>query len=217
LIDAKGILSPNRVLEDFLSYNLHESTSVFQENPDCMVQYDFRLGEESDGTLDCSSQVYTPVLGPTVSGFAWNGTLQYAENYTFNDFIIGPAAGTKRFLTNAPSTQNIRVQENSYLYFLSGLTASPIIGPSQSPPKGYPLALEVVITTATSTATWYVIPNISITPNKIYSIGVGPGDINSYVFENQVWSGLGVLASDFIIDCNTISYTVKLTNYSLLG
>lgn len=216
LQNGKGIISPNRIIEDFLSYDLHRSSSIFQEASNSFLEWDCVIGEESDGTLDCSGDNYIIAYGITVSGYAWNGTKQYDDDYTYTDFLMG-ATGPSRFLTNAPNETTIRVQENSYLYFLNDIDATAHIGPT-AVPNGYPIALEVTVTPITgSNVIYYIVPDINIESNKMYSVGTGPGDINSYVFRDQVFRTNGNAVTDFIIDCNTKSYSVRLTNVLIVA
>lgn len=217
LQDGLGILSANRVIEDFLSYDLHGPTAGFSLANQSLVKWSIELGEETDGTLDCTGTTYLQQFGPTVTGWAWNGALQPTDTWTYADFYQSTGGTGIRFLTNGPNRQRVKTEDSSFLYFLSGIAATAHLGPT-APPNGYPICLKINTVSATGASqNWFMVPSINIEVNKMYSIGVGPALINNQVTANQVFSAFGTLATGTIIDCSTRSYSVELTNYELVG
>lgn len=211
---GKGVLSANRILEDFVSYDLHDEP-CFQICGNSFVDYSIQLGEENDGTLDGSGGTPVITLGATVSGYIWNGTVQYNDDYDYTDFLVGLTSGItdKLFLTNAPRTQEVNFFDNSFLYWLNGVTASGI--PAGSTGIGIPpLAMEIIVTGPTSSSTYYIFPDQDITDPMMLSLGVGPADINRMSFDGFLYDTFGTPVVDEIINCNTVQYTVQLTDFT---
>jgi hypothetical protein len=205
---------PYKVIADFLSYDLWRGPD-FQICNNSIVDYTIRFGEESDGTFDCSSGDYQITWGPSFSGKAFNGTLQYLEK-TFDETqwtLVQPLSAA-RFLTNAPLTQNIQTFEHSALYYIQGFTNS--IGNPNAPSAT--TAMEIIITNNDNTTeTWYVLNFNAAPAYTMWAIGVGPNDINTYVTNGIVFSALGLTPSGDIIDCDVKDYSVRITDYTIVG
>lgn len=204
---GKGVLQPHRIIEDFISYDIHEQFAGFQICTNSMVEWSSRIGEESDGTLDGTGASYSITFGPTVSGFAWNGTYQYGDDYDFTDFRITSTTSNRRFLTNAPNEQDIYFNESSFLYFMNGVDY--IFASSSTSPD---IVLEIVVYLDGIPTTYYAIPTIDIPINKICSVGVGPSDINKMCALDMVVTPQGSVVNSRIIFCGIDYYTVRLTD-----
>lgn len=211
---GKGVLQANRILEDFVSYDLHRQEG-FSNAINSMISYDIVIGEESDGTLDGSGPGFEITPGPTFSGHIWNATLQYRDAYTFNDFLTGLTAAPKRFLTNAPKTQLVQPDENLALYFMNGLTAAAAPGPTISGTQV--ISAEIEVFGPTSSTVYYIFLNENIEPNTIVSLGIGPSDINRLVDIGRLFNALGEPVSEPVIDCDVIKYTVQLKSFTPVG
>lgn len=213
---GKGVTQPNRILEDFLSYDKHTPIG-FQKCENSFVQYDIQFGEESDGTLDGSGAGFTVSYGPTATGYVWNGTLQYEDDYDYTQYLIaGATGGTASFLTNAPISQDIQLEESSFLYWLNGVTANAVGGTISFT---QPLAIHVMVypQDGSSPDNYYILPNAALTPRCMASAGVGPEDINQAALNGNMYDDRfpGIPNTNPPITCDTLKYTVQLSNYSM--
>ena len=201
-------------MADYLSYDLWRGPN-FQLCPNSIIDYTVRFGEESDGTFDCSSGDYEITWGPSFSGKAFNGTIQYLEeSFSENNWLIA-SGNNGRFLTNSPDTQSISEFEHSALYYIQqtqNLTGSTSSGPSAS------TALQIIITNEDNTTeTWYALNFLPGASYSMWAIGVGPNDINGYVEQGIVYNSFGTQATEPIIECGVSSYSVRITDYSIVG
>lgn len=198
LVDGKCVITINRVLEDFLSYDRIEFDEPFKDCTNSYLEYEILFGEETDGTYDCSGGSFEATYGLTFSGFAWNGTIQYGESFDSFDYQVG-SYSLASFLTNSPDEQDIYLYENSYLYWLN--TASM----SQS--------LEIVETSTGGTSSYYYIDIATIVAPQITGCGVGPLDINTYVTQGVVYNIVTDVMTQSIITCDTASYSVRVVEF----
>jgi len=208
---GKGVLQPNRIMEDFLSYDKH-ITQGFQTDDNSFVRYDIQFGEESDGTLDGSNGDYIITLGPTITGYVWNGTLQYADSYTFLDYLVGPSAGTSSFLTNGPDIQEIQLEESAFVYWLNAIGCTGFTGAPA--PTTFPLAMQVTVY-GTTTETYWILPYNNISDREMTSLAVGPADINELADQGHVYDDTGAQEFGPIITCDTTKYEIKITDYEV--
>lgn len=199
-----GVMIPARMIEDFLSYDLIRDYGITNA-PNSMLKYEMSIGEESDLTIGGTGQ-----MGATYSvgytGYAWNGTLQYAEESDYTQFLIGPTSNA-RFLTNAPNEQDIDINESSFLYWLNGIT-----GPTGASASTYPLAVKITV----GTASYYTFPQELITPYTMSGIAIGPADINALAANNMLFNAFGATAAGPVITCDS-TYTVQITDFVPAG
>jgi hypothetical protein len=181
--------------------------------PNSIARWDVQIGQESDGTIDCSGSSTVFIPGPTVTGWSWNATVQYDEAREYDSFAMGPSAGTSSFLTNSPSIQTIGIDEPSYLYWLSDMGAS---GGATSGTLPFVVQIRTTSTTG-STAAYWILLDSNIDPAKIYSVAVGPAQINQFASVGKMITSLGVPFEGPVIDCSTKQYDVNLTNLITLG
>lgn len=209
---GKGVLQPNRIMEDFLSYDRH-ITQGFQTDENSFIRYDIQFGEESDGTLDGSNGDYIITLGPTITGYVWNGTVQYDDSYTYLDYLMGQTGSAGDFLSNSPGTQDIGLDESSFLYWLNGIGCTGFTGGTA--PSFFPLAMQITITGATSTDTYWILPSVNLTDREMTSLAVGPADLNELADLGHVYDDTGAQVASPIITCDTVSYALQITDYEV--
>lgn len=211
LEDGKCVIQIHEVLSDFISYDKWIGPN-FQTCTQSFATYSVRFGEESDGSLDCSGTSFDTVYsGSTFSNTAFNGTIQYFDQ-TFNPvaYYVGPSYNNSsaKFLSNGPSTRSVGESDTPVLYYISSDEVLPGAGPSVSH------GLEVTITSTTgATAIWNVLNGVASEAGSILAIAVGPQQINDYVDQGIVRLYHGTVATQSIIDCDTASYAVRITNY----
>lgn len=212
LVDGKCVMTLNRVIEDFVSYDKWIGPN-FQICTSSVATYSVRFGEETDGTYDCTGDDFDVAYDPTYSGRVFNGTIQYGEAFDIEDYYIG-GGYIGDFLTNQPDdTGYLNVTDSSYLYYISMDTVTTgATGP-------FPVAdqaLEVLVYDEFGGITiWYVLNLNPSPPNTIIAIGVGPDNINDYVSQAIVWNSSGVIADGPIITCDTIQYKVRISTYEI--
>ena len=205
--EGKGVMQPGRILEDFLSYDLHRSFTG-QLCPNSYLYYEIQFGEYSDGTLDGSSLAFETTWGPTFGAYAWNAAKQYDDVYTFEDYLVGdPLVSIGRFLTRAPITLDINLTESQTLSILQDATVN--------------VTLTIIVYEGLTASTYYIPQPYGFTAGDtteyaVSSWACGPADLNLAVTEGLVWIPGSVQATDPIIDCNTTKYEVKFTDYVII-
>lgn len=210
--DGLCTVSLNRVLEDFISYDLPGLTG-FAGCPNSSTSYYLAFGEETDGTLGCTGASFSVVMGdPVARWYVFNGTLQYGEDWNPFHWLAGATTSTTvQFLTNAPTTQDVKVTESSFLYFILGATAPAATGGAGD------LDFYLRVRTTASNGVqenFFVMPDATFTAATICSVAMGPVDLNAAVTAGRVWSQTsGALQTDPIVGCTTVSYAVKLGRY----
>lgn len=106
LKDGKCVMTFNEVISDFISYDRWNGPN-FQICTQSKCDYKIIFGEETDGTSDCSNGTFGIQYGPSHSGIAFNGTLQYAEKtFDANQYLMNTGS-TASFLTNSPRTTQV--------------------------------------------------------------------------------------------------------------
>lgn len=207
---GKGVLQANRIFEDFVSHDIYEPGS-FNLCENSFINWEIRIGEESDGTLDGSGDSFSIVMGPTATGMSWNGTVQYADEWTYEDFEMTLSEENIRFLTNAPNVQDIGFNESSFLYWINGITFEPPDNPGETGSL-FSLKITIYYPNGTNDTLW-AIPDTSLSESTIVSIGVGPQDINRLSAENLIRNSAGAVIDYRPIFCGVDYYTVQLTTY----
>lgn len=210
LINGNCVMQFNRIIENYIS-NPKWTGPNFQIATASFVEYSVIFGEETDGTYNCTGTDFTTTYGPSFSGKAFNGTIQYEEiNFDLTDYSVGAIANaTASFLTNCPDELDIADGEHSFLSYISS-SAVVTVGP----PTYASHALQVVVTNNLgATRTFYVLNEVNSPAYTIYMIGVGPADINSYPPQNIVLEDNGSIITTDLIDCNTVTYKVRIADY----
>ena len=214
LTNGKCVMSFNRIIEDFVSYDKWVGPN-FQIATSSIANYQINFGEETDGTYDCSDGEFVTNFSATFSGKIFNGTIQYGEDFDIDDYYVGDSDNSDaKFLTNMPSSTSIQINETSFLYYIS---ENAVTTPSPSPVPSADHALEVRVNHGDGSSTNYYVLNIRPSPaNVILSIAVGPENINDYVNQNIVYDGCGNLETDPILTCDDVSYQVRISDYTIV-
>lgn len=190
----------NRVLEDFVSYDLHSNLYGLAVNDDSICSYVLKFGEEYDTSSDCNQEttVY-PDLTVTSTFYAWNAALQYREwkDFDYTDYEMN--ASSKRFLTNAPSGHLIRFSDQATINFFN-LTSSVI-----------DYVRVITYDSNDSVLGSFAIDNpystVTVTSRRLLTLGVGPDNLN-----NTTLSSTYLTDIQPVITSSVAYYTVTLWN-----
>jgi hypothetical protein len=113
-VDGRGLFDAKRIIENYVTYDLPTlgENAGFYRNDNSFYKYSVKIGEEY-GT--------TPVVvanQQTVSGkYIFNGVFDWRDfiDYLYTDYILTKGLTGKPFLSNAPTTQNIELNQNAWL------------------------------------------------------------------------------------------------------
>ena len=122
-LSTNTLYSPARVLETYVTYDLTNQIITSGLTTNSFKQYEVKIGEEYGSALT-GTTVYSGLT--TVSGYTFNGVLQYDEIPTW-DYLdyIAASGGTSSFLTNSPASKLIKVTERETMAIIfSGITAA---------------------------------------------------------------------------------------------
>lgn len=119
-----GVFDVHRIIENYLTHDIAEDSYGFQRNDNSWRQYQVKFGEEYGIS---SGIVVYPNLTLSSSGDVINAALGFTEykDYAQANYILSDS--NKKFLTNAPSSQNINSSEHAWLHMLqetSGVVSS---------------------------------------------------------------------------------------------
>jgi hypothetical protein len=112
--ELSGKVNVSPLLESRVSVDINLSDNRILPNTNSYVEYTLKIGE-AYGT---SGTVIYPGLA-TVSGkYLWNAVLDYPDfcNYSSGDYILSPSTPCD-FLTHKPSSGDIMIDDNAWLYF----------------------------------------------------------------------------------------------------
>lgn len=204
-----GIISLNRVLEDFIGFDYFPGLYGATTAVESLKNYIVRFGEETDGTYGCTGASFAVNPNLAISGlrYVFNGCVQYADQFQYLDYLVNDntTPTVRKFLTNAPIEQSINVDEEAYLYV-----------PTQHVGGGTSLHLQVDVNYLDgSTALYYVSGyDFSLTFIRMDAWGVGPVNINLGASYGIVLNSVGAtVGATSIIDCSVESYDVKIVTY----
>jgi hypothetical protein len=185
----------NRLLEDFVSYDLNSNlygSSIFTDNSNTCAKYVLKFGEEYDSSAQCDTgtTVYDN-LTVTSSYYAFNAALQKNEWISWLSTNYSMLASTSKFLTNIPDKALINLGSQMTFNFVN---------------SGLVDRLKVItydgagttIGTYTYTNGFSAVTNSS---NKILTVGVGTENLNN----STLLSG-----SQPVINADVSYYTVQL-------
>lgn len=189
-----GVFDIHRIVENYISHDISTTTYGFQRNENSGKQYQVKFGEEygiSSGII-----VYDALTNSS-SGDIFPGALGFLDykDYSQANYILG--GSTKKFLTNAPASQNIFTDENAWLYMIQ--ETSGVISSAR------------VVTKNAAGATIDTINIVNPYPdsdadhrNQFLRFGCGTYNLN------QIDSSLLNGASQPIIGSNVASYTISI-------
>ncbi len=111
------IFSANRVLENYLSYDLPQNTVTWALNQNCAACYNIKIGEQYAINPATGATNYSGLTN--VEGIVWNGALQYQylPNYDYVSYLLtGSTTGSSaNFLSYQPDNILIRPNERASL------------------------------------------------------------------------------------------------------
>ena len=111
-----GMFNPSRIIESYISKDIAMTDTGITHNPNSYINYQLRFGE----SYGASSSGVTVYADMTLTGqkYIWNGVYDYQDAcvYSSGDIIAAPSNNTK-FQTNKPSSGDIEIDDNSWLYW----------------------------------------------------------------------------------------------------
>jgi hypothetical protein len=106
------------IAESYVSHNILSTTTGFATNPNSYCEIQVKVGEEYDvvgvktlfADLDTSTEIYT-----------FNSVFDFLDfvGYSSSDYLL--TSSTKKFLSNAPSTQYVRSGNRLWLYSINNV------------------------------------------------------------------------------------------------
>ena len=111
-----GSVDLHKYIESQVTSNILLTDTAIEQNADSIIKYDVKVGEEYD-----VAGVLTEFLAQnTISGkYGFNGSIGYNSFIDFfnGNFTFPLSAGTPvNFLTNSPTSLNIALAENAFMY-----------------------------------------------------------------------------------------------------
>lgn len=209
-VNGYGFYDVHRILESFVSFNLSNlQVSPTNAGTACLLcdsvfkAYKISFGEEYINSGDSSIVFNEAVLNTNVM-YAYNGVFDYPDfvNYNQGDWLI--ASGSGRFLTNAPSTQSIRLNTNAFLHLMYNTT-------------NLVDHVKITVNYNTGSSAVFTVSNIykalSNDGDRFLRIPCGPFNINQNAALRAENEG------NDIIDDTVLSYTLQMADSSgnLLG
>lgn len=190
----------NRVLEDYMSYDLHNNlygSSIFSANSNTCKVYVLKFGEEYDSSPQCDAgTTLTANMTNTGNYYAFNAALQHREWLQWDSANYDMTAGSDaKFLTVMPDKALITLgSQLTFNFIQSGQV------------------FKLLVTTYDSSGNVISFYNYTNTLNsvtgsdrKVLTVGVGPENLNN--------STLAV-GSQPVINADVSYYTVQLVNNS---
>lgn len=188
----------NRVLEDFVSYDLKNNlygSNIFAMNSNTCKAYVLKFGEEYDNSAQCNAgtTVY-PDLLTTTTYYVFNAARQYGEWLDWDPDDYDMYHITAKFMTDFPNEALINMGHQLTFNFLN---------------SGFVYFLRVQTYSASNTllGEYYFDNNYFVvtgSANKILTVGVGPENLNNSILS------VSSPSSGVPITNNVHHYTVEL-------
>lgn len=109
----------NKIISDYLSYDLHDGLTGVATNPNSIVDYQIKFGESYDSSAlcDAGATLYTNLTNATLA-YAFNGVIQDIDfdDWDYTDYK--PTDTTTKLLTNFPDYLPIGINDSYYINFL---------------------------------------------------------------------------------------------------
>jgi hypothetical protein len=196
LVTGEATVTGARMLEDYLSSDPFAGLQGFTAAYRSGFVYTVQFGEETDGTVGCTGASFQVALGTAGStGFAFNGTLQYGEDWNAASWVATDAVGatqSTRFLTNGPTSQYVQTLDESYLYYVCRYSAG-----------GTAPGLRIRVTSSSGIVTnfwmYSFVPQTSV--HEVQAVGVGPQNLNRAAVAGLVIDNCGTLTAGPIVSC----------------
>jgi hypothetical protein len=172
-MDVNGYASfkVNRILEDYVSFDLHQNLfgSTYNVNSSCY--YTLKFGEEYDSSVSCTSgSTPYPDLTVGTKSYAINAALQYKEWKSWDYTKYSTNATTRKFLSNIPNNTLIASNEQFVLNYID-LAANT---------SGLRVEWTIYDETGTIIVQVRQILNTSFPDQIVRSVGVGPNNFVNY-------------------------------------
>jgi hypothetical protein len=113
-----------KVIESYVTHDIDSTTEDFAKNENSWVYFQIKFGEEYDVA---GVKTLTADMTTSATIYAYNSIFDFNDfvDYDSDDFGFGSTGVEKRFLTNAPSSQNVREGNKLWLHsFTSGSQAN---------------------------------------------------------------------------------------------
>lgn len=189
----------NRVLEDFVSHDLHANlygTNIFAANNNTIKDYQLKFGEEYDSSPQCDAgTTIFPNLTTTSTFSFFNGAFQYKNYLTYASADYLMTGVTKKFLTNMPNRAYITYGDQMTFNFMNSGSV-------------YKMQVITYNSTGTVLGTYRynnVFSAVGSYNTRILTVGVGPENLNNSTLS------LGVQP---VIYSAVHRYTIQLLNNS---
>lgn len=184
----------NKIIADYLSYDLHDGLTGVATNPNSIVDYQIKFGESYDSSAlcDAGATLYTNLTNATLA-YAFNAAIQDLDYNDWDYTDYKPNDTTTRLLTNLPDYLTIGINDSYYINFLQLDTSSVDYIKITFYDKNKNYLDETTIANTFST--------VSHTERRLITAAVGPVDIEA--------SSPGYFTSDVVyysvslLDCLT--------------
>lgn len=114
-----GVFDARKYIEQTVGFDMDETnTSTIIKNVDSFTQYQVKIGEKTDASG------LVPDLGISSILYAWNSVFDFLDFVDYNEADHLLLDSTKPFLTNAPTEQNIELNQYLWMYSALGTPAS---------------------------------------------------------------------------------------------
>lgn len=188
-----GTFRIERLLQDYLTSDFHPNITTFTTNPKSICDYQLKLIEGNNNSVDCTGDiVYSSVLLTTSLKYAWNGALQYYEQPQYTAGTFDTVNEKSRFLTDAPDKLKLGIGDNFTLNFIQNLSSSG---------SGNVNSMNITTYRANNT----IINSVDVanpffstntTEELLLSIPAGPSNIRSLIVINDLVSYYSIVLKD---------------------
>lgn len=170
----------NKVLQDYIKNDPQVNFGGFIADPNRVLEYQVKFGEEYDVSASCDSNVtvFTNLTNSPVS-YTWNAAMEYKEYYdyynTITDKFILSNSKPGKFLTHQPDNIMIGIGEQAELSYL--------VMPGHQT-EASDLILETFDRNGNLLDTRYFSNTLGTVSNHInmfQTIGVGPENLNNQI------------------------------------
>lgn len=117
-----GVFDPRRILESLVTHDIQMGITGITKNANSYIGYVVEIGEEYGSTVDEGLE--------SVSGFAYNAVFDEDEflSYAPLEYVCNVGPTSAQFLTNMPSSVNIRSTEHAWLHWMMQADGTESVG-----------------------------------------------------------------------------------------
>lgn len=186
----------NRVLQDFVSYDLHNNlygTNIFSDNRETIKDYQLKFGEEYDNSPQCDvgTTVYPNLTNTSTFSF-FNGAFQYKNWLTYSSATYKMTGPTNKFLSNIPNNAYINMGDQMTLNFMNVSSSVQELKVTTYNSVGSSIGVYTYNNIYTSVSSYLY---------RILTVGIGPENLNNSTLASGVQP---------VIHSNVFSYDVVL-------